>query len=449
MELKIACSGLQKRSYCRVKVYQKAGAEKYRLVGKTEIVPDTQNPTFAQGIFLDFLFELFQVIDQKRSGNVVGSGSCVLADLESASQKKVALDFTLSNGDPNRPESLHYYDPRSANDYAMAIRSVGEILEHYDRDKKYPVYGFGAKLPPDYTHTSHLFACNGNYFRPEVVGVDGILDAYRKALKVVHLHGPTMFSEVNETNQRARYAVRRYFVLLIITDGVIVDLQASINAIVDASKAPLSIIIVGVGDQDLGLMDVLDADDHPLVSSFDHSTMDRDIVQFVPFNEFKDKPYTELAMATLDEIPREIVNYYYKNLSDMEFLRGLGEMLLTVSTALAARASEDNIGGPFERFLNHLGPKPRKAFHRKVVGGVGAGTAIIDGDLIRDAPAPVWIRTESGMCKVCFENTTNTTLLPCKHQCMCFDCATGVRDSSGKCPLCRQDIDAVIEAIHS
>lgn len=58
----------------------------------------------------------------------------------------------------------------------MAIRSVGEILEHYDRgrctegscdgphpstaDKKYPVYGFGAKLPPDYTHTSHLFACN-------------------------------------------------------------------------------------------------------------------------------------------------------------------------------------------------------------------------------------------------------------------------------------------------
>lgn len=37
-----------------------------------------------------------------------------------------------------------------------------------------------------------------------MVGVDGILDAYRKALKVVHLHGPTMFSEVNETSIRIR-----------------------------------------------------------------------------------------------------------------------------------------------------------------------------------------------------------------------------------------------------
>jgi len=28
----------------------------------------------------------------------------------------------------------------------MAIQSVGTILEEYDSDKKYPVYGFGGRL---------------------------------------------------------------------------------------------------------------------------------------------------------------------------------------------------------------------------------------------------------------------------------------------------------------
>jgi hypothetical protein len=42
-------------------------------------------------------------------------------------------------------------DGEELNDYVMAIRSVGDILQHYDSDKRYPVYGFGAKLPPSFT----------------------------------------------------------------------------------------------------------------------------------------------------------------------------------------------------------------------------------------------------------------------------------------------------------
>lgn len=40
---------------------------------------------------------------------------------------------------------------------------------------------------------------------------------------------------------------------------------------------PLSIIIVGIGDEDFDKMDILDADDVPLVSSWGE-TMKRDIV---------------------------------------------------------------------------------------------------------------------------------------------------------------------------
>ena len=42
---------------------------------------------------------------------------------------------------------------------------------------------------------------------------------------------------------------------MIITDGVINDLQASIDQIVRASRLPLSIIIVGVGSADFTAMD--------------------------------------------------------------------------------------------------------------------------------------------------------------------------------------------------
>ena len=54
--------------------------------------------------------------------------------------------------------------------------------------------------------------------------------------------------------------LRQYFVLLIITDGVITDFAETKAAIVAASRLPLSIIIVGVGRADFSAMEELDAD---------------------------------------------------------------------------------------------------------------------------------------------------------------------------------------------
>lgn len=45
----------------------------------------------------------------------------------------VAVDFTMSNGHPREPNSLHFYDPeRPENPYTMAIRSIGDIFQDYD-----------------------------------------------------------------------------------------------------------------------------------------------------------------------------------------------------------------------------------------------------------------------------------------------------------------------------
>jgi len=65
----------------------------------------------------------------------------------------------------------------------------------------------------------------------------------------------------------------------------------------------MSIVIIGVGSDDFESMDILDADEVPLYSMKYKKNMESDIVQFVPYRDFKGNP-SQLARETLDEIPR-------------------------------------------------------------------------------------------------------------------------------------------------
>lgn len=78
----------------------------------------------------------------------------------------------------------------------------------------------------------------------------------------------------------------QYFILLIITDGEITDLDQTRQAIVNASNLPMSIIIVGVGEANFKAMEFLDGDSGVLKSVTGEPAA-RDIVQFVPFQQFK------------------------------------------------------------------------------------------------------------------------------------------------------------------
>ena len=75
-------------------------------------------------------------------------------------------------------------------------------------------------------------------------------------------------------------------VLLIITDGVVTDMDETREAIVDASDLPMSIIIVGVGSAFYGPMEFLDSD-FEILKTVNGREAKRDIVQFVPFRNFR------------------------------------------------------------------------------------------------------------------------------------------------------------------
>ena len=96
---------------------------------------------------------------------------------------------------------------------------------------------------------------------------------------------------------------------MILTDGIINDMEDTIDTIVKASDQPLSIIIVGVGDADFDQMDALDGDVTPLFSNRLNKYRNRDIVQFVPFRDLQADP-VRLAKAVLAEVPKQMTDYF-------------------------------------------------------------------------------------------------------------------------------------------
>ncbi|KAJ0266195.1 Protein BONZAI 2 [Hirschfeldia incana] len=224
----------------------------------------------------------------------------------------VAIDFTASNGNPRLPDSLHYIDPTGRlNAYQRAIVEVGEVLQFYDSDKRFPAWGFGAR--PIDIPVSHCFNLNGSSTYCEVDGIQGIMNAYNGALFNVSFAGPTLFGPV--INAAATIAseslaqnAKRYYVLLIITDGVITDLQETRDALVSASDLPLSILIVGVGGADYKEMEVLDGDKGERLESSSGRVASRDIVQFVALRDIQ---YGEVSVveALLAELPSQFLAY--------------------------------------------------------------------------------------------------------------------------------------------
>lgn len=266
----------------------------------------------------------------------------------------VGIDFTASNGDPKLdPNSLHFmgggcssstnpnicvnngknasnalngYAP-SQNQYERVLSAVGYILREYDSDKIIPAYGFGAKCQdllnsapgnPQYHTVSHCFPLNVPESRSDCVDVGGLLQTYKNcALPYVKFSGPTLFAPLLKTildNSARREAalgggLSDYHIILILTDGVIHDMDQTIQEVVDSSNLPVSVIIVGVGNADFGNMETLDADGAKLYCNSTQRHQARDQVQFVPFNSVSGSG-ARLQSEVLKELPSQVCEYF-------------------------------------------------------------------------------------------------------------------------------------------
>ena len=149
--------------------------------------------------------------------------------------------------------------------------------------KRFPVWGFGAKFEGIVRHAFQVG------IKAEVNGISGILEAYRGVFQSgLTMSSPIVYSQVIEVAakkatqslQKAMTSGRQsYGVLLILTHGCVSDMHRTKEALKKVSKAPLSVVIVGIGVNDFSSMHILEAGEDVL----------RNICNFVEFAKYKNE----------------------------------------------------------------------------------------------------------------------------------------------------------------
>ncbi|KAJ4912036.1 E3 ubiquitin-protein ligase RGLG2 [Raphanus sativus] len=355
------------------------------------------------------------------------------AGLES-SNLIVGIDFTKSNEwtgarSFNR-KSLHFIGSTTPNPYEQAIAIIGRTLAAFDEDNLIPCYGFGDAS----THDQDVFS-----FNPDdgfCNGFEEVLGRYKEIVPQLKLAGPTSFAPIIDMAMTiVEESGGQYHVLVIIADGQVtrsVDTEngqlspqelKTVDAIVQASKLPLSIVLVGVGDGPWDMM--REFDDNIPARAFDN-------FQFVNFTEIMAKnkaqslKETEFALSALMEIPQQ-----YKATLELNLLgRRNGNITerFPLPPPMQGGASSYNKPKANDRvpsFKPSVPSYPTENYH------------------VRSSPpappATTSASSDNQICPICLSNPKDMAF-GCGHQ-TCCECGPDLE----MCPICRAPIQTRIK----
>ena len=218
----------------------------------------------------------------------------------------VGIDFATHGGDSQSNQNLHFIPFSGHNKYEQAIIQVGSNLQHYDSDKKIGVFGYGFRSPQlGVEEVSFCYPLNGNFQAPFIYGFENIISSYRDFVPLMIPVGPKRMAPImKEVVQLARRTFLKdksvYHIFLILTDGVIHDKEQTLEWINMARELPLSVLIVGIGAQDMSQLQHLDDS---------HEANERDIVQFVHYDRYCHDQGL-LNRELLKEIPKQVLDFY-------------------------------------------------------------------------------------------------------------------------------------------
>lgn len=383
-----------------------------------------------------------RIADEYRSLEEV-TQALARAGLES-SNLIVGIDFTKSNewtgAKSFNRKSLHHTGD-GLNPYEQAISIIGKTLAAFDDDNLIPCYGFGDAS----THDQDVFS----FYPDERIcnGFEEVLSRYREIVPHLRLAGPTSFAPVIEMAMTiVEQSGGQYHVLLIIADGQVtrsVDTergrlspqeQKTVDAIVEASKYPLSIVVVGVGDGPWDMMK--EFDDNIPARDFDN-------FQFVNFTEIMAKnthqtrKETEFALSALMEIPSQ-----YKATMELSLLgrrRGASPERIPLPPPLRNARSLGNASS-----FNYPKPSHSTSFQSSAPAYYEnpshVGTAPPAPTSTYDTgPSAASSNYDNLLCPICFTNNKDLAF-GCGHQ-TCAECGQDLVN----CPICRSTIQTRIK----
>ena len=165
---------------------------------------------------------------------------------------------------------------------------------------------------PSTGDTSHCFPVSLTK-DPIANGIEEAIKQYRDSLPKITLDGPTYLFPVFKENldmlkDDDECLTSIYHILVIITDGNNHDIDEMVRQLIKSERYPISVCIVGVGDENFSRMLQMDSRTKPLEDKDGYKSK-RDMCQFVRYNDFKDRP-DKMTEYMLNVIPSQVEAYY-------------------------------------------------------------------------------------------------------------------------------------------
>ncbi|GLC36205.1 hypothetical protein PLESTB_001368600 [Pleodorina starrii] len=306
-----------------------------------------QSPTMRFRAIKDHYSTVGEVQDALRKGGLESSNLIV------------AVDFTKSNEWTGKNcfggKSLHAIGD-VPSPYEDAISAIGKTLSAFDDDGLIPCYGFGDATTGDRSVFSFL---PGD--KP-CQGLEQVLWRYRELCPYVRMAGPTSFAPaIRQACRIVEQSGNQYHILLLVADGQVSrssDLlpgqfsaqeQDTMDAIVEASYLPLSIIMVGVGDGPWDLM-----------KDFDDALPQRQ------FDNFQFVNFTDVARSAPGDVTRREATFALRALMEIPEQY----QIIQRQGLLSAQNSAARAGAPRRKVGNRPLDPPVPA---NVLSGLGSG----------------------------------------------------------------------------
>ncbi|CAD5226669.1 unnamed protein product [Bursaphelenchus xylophilus] len=229
-----------------------------------------------------------------------------------------AIDFTQNEFQVD-PQNVQQY----LDDVELAIKAIGEPLREFNISSAYAAFGFGAKVPPHFRESQEF--CLNLDTDPYCRGLDGVLDSFKTAfantqpINMAHLSHVIYYVSKLAQNAVARCKAgqTQYHILVLITRGIFDDIKETVQALIFASRAPISVVFVGIGELDLSELERLGTAGTRL--NYHGRKPERDCMQFVSVPKCREEESTKpellglIAERGLVSVPYQMTSWMSRN----------------------------------------------------------------------------------------------------------------------------------------
>jgi len=265
------------------------------------------------------MFPLLDKAKQKRLGTirikcqVLEKLNYLTDDLSEAKLNVIlGIDFSDSQKRINGSDSTHSRNQLSSQ-YETGLTNLFNLLYELNCKQEIPVYGFGGLKKPSSSPKAKkeenlsCFSITRDPTNYKVSSLTEAISDYNKCIFNDTLGGQANFAEIIQkaigiASFNQLQGLKEYTILVLLTDGIIQDLENTLNSIIEAANIPLSIIMIGIGDGDFESFESLDS------QLGLYETARRDYVSFIAYRDFIEDT-NQLKNKLMQEIPEQILEY--------------------------------------------------------------------------------------------------------------------------------------------